>query len=119
MKSKEFFQTDPSGFYLYPTQANELFLSPGSFNIPFGAVELPPPDAGPGMVQRWAGDAWSEVEDNRGASLYLSGSSEAYVLGSVVEIGNESVSYDGGGPIPDWLARTPSRQSDNDVPEAE
>ncbi|AJC15147.1 hypothetical protein [Pandoraea sputorum] len=107
MEPKTVYQTDEHGRFLYPTTAHELFLSPGKYNVPYGAVETEPPDTETGKVQKWTDGVWKLVEDNRGKSLYVVHSGDKYSLSTVVEIDGESVTYHGAGPIPAWLAETP------------
>lgn len=106
MKTIDVYQTDANGFFLYAATASELFLSPGTFNIPYGAVTDAPPKAVMGKAATWDGNAWRMVEDNRSVRLYVARSGAEYQLGSVVNIDGESVTYHGGGPIPDWLTKT-------------
>ncbi|WZB70777.1 hypothetical protein WJ968_37155 [Achromobacter xylosoxidans] len=39
---KKVYQTDSDGLYLYESIANELAMTPGRFNVPFGAYEDAP-----------------------------------------------------------------------------
>ena len=74
MATKTVYQSDPiSGIYLFTTQANELALAPGLFNIPFGAYEEAPPAVPEGEVAQWnpTSSAWMAVEDHRGETFYL------------------------------------------------
>jgi len=112
MKTKAVYQTDQRGFFLYESEAHELALAPGYFNIPNGAYELKPPATGAGMVARWLEDGWSLVEDHRSDILYYIKTPateetpaliEQYVIGTEATADGELVSYDGGGPIPAWL----------------
>lgn len=107
MKAKNVFQTDPHGFFLYPTMAHELNLSPDSFNVPYGAVEMAPPAAKEGSIPKWDGSAWTVVEDHRDLKLYIARDGAEYQFASAVDLDGESVTYDGGGPIPSWLTETP------------
>ncbi|VVD98358.1 hypothetical protein PCO31110_02007 [Pandoraea communis] len=106
MESKVVYQADEVGFFLYPTMAYELYLSPGDFNVPYGAVEAQPPTVEGGMVPMWDGAAWSVVEDHRGKKLYVAHTGHEYQLGAAVDVSGESVTYHGGGPIPPWLTET-------------
>ncbi|WP_336726352.1 phage tail protein [Achromobacter ruhlandii] len=106
MATKTVYQTDPvSGIYLFATQANELALVPGVFNIPFGSYEDAPPAVAAGEVARWnqATSGWDVVEDHRGEVFYLVKDGMEYALGSVVEIEGGSTSYPGWGEVPAWL----------------
>ncbi|MNV10990.1 hypothetical protein D3C71_1015360 [compost metagenome] len=100
---KTVFQTDDDGLFLYPTIAHQLALSPDSFNIPYGAQTIPPPDAPAGTVARWSGKRWDVVQDHRGIALWISATGEPYSLGSVAELDGTVYSYPGWGPVPDWL----------------
>lgn len=55
------YQTDETGYFLGPTEADESPLEPGQYLIPRGAVEPAPPALNPGERARWTGAAW-EVE---------------------------------------------------------
>ncbi|MBN4667202.1 phage tail protein [Pandoraea nosoerga] len=103
MEKKTVYQTDEHGFFLYSATAHELYLSPGNFNVPYGAVEVQPPTVESGKVPMWDGATWSVVEDHRDKTLYVAESGREYQLGTAVEIDGESVTYLGGGPIPPWL----------------
>ncbi|GAB1835292.1 phage tail protein [Achromobacter xylosoxidans] len=110
MATKTVYQSDPiSGIYLFTTQANELALAPGLFNIPFGAYEESPPDVPAGEVAQWNPtlSAWIAVEDHRGETLYLVKDGTAYEMGSSVEIDGEPASYPGWGKVPAWLTLIP------------
>lgn len=106
MSSLTVYQTDADGAYLFPVQANEIALQPGQFNIPYGAVEAEPPTVPSGQVAQWVDGAWSTVEDNRSATLYVASSGEQYTLGESIEVDSASVSYNGLGAIPNWLTTT-------------
>lgn len=101
------YQTDPLGFFLYEDQAHELLHQPGDFNIPYGAVTVAPPAAPAGHVQRLVDGEWVVVEDHRKDVLYVVESGAPYQIGSTVEVDSASVTYDGGGPVPDWLTTVP------------
>lgn len=103
MEKKTVYQTDEHGFFLYPAIAHELYLSPGGFNVPYGAVEVQPPNVDGGMVSMWDGAAWSVVEDHRGTKLYVAESGREYQIGTALEVDGQSVTYHGGGPVPPWL----------------
>lgn len=107
METKPVFQTDQSDFYLYEAVANELPLSPGAFNIPYGAYEDRPPVAPEGMVARRNGNAWVVVEDHRRDVLYVVATGQQYSIGSHVEAEGDTLVYDGGGAVPAWLTDVP------------
>ncbi|MCP2517041.1 phage tail protein [Achromobacter mucicolens] len=100
---KPVYQTDSNGIYLYETRAAELPLSPGDFNIPFGAYEDAPPPAPHGYVAQREATGWKLVEDHRGTNLRITSTGEPYQLGTEAGAADESVVYNGIGPIPDWL----------------
>ncbi|SAI47496.1 tail fiber assembly protein [Bordetella ansorpii] len=99
------YQADAEGIYQYPTYANELSLDPGTFNVPYGAVLTPPPDAPAGQVARARGDAWELVEDHRTERLFRTdlATVDPYNFGQVLLIDGQAVRYPGWGPIPAWL----------------
>ncbi|OFS32844.1 hypothetical protein HMPREF3069_28325 [Achromobacter xylosoxidans] len=109
MDTRTVFQTDNDGLFLYETEAHELPLSPGTFNIPFGAVDTPPPRVQPGQVARHTGKKWEQVEDHRAAMLQVVATEERYIIGQAVEIGGRRLTYAGWGPLPDWLSTAPAR----------
>ncbi|MCF7770443.1 MAG: phage tail protein [Achromobacter sp.] len=109
MATKTVYQTDPvSGIYLFATQANELALVPGVFNIPFGSYEDAPPAVAAGEVARRnpATSGWEVAEDHRGEVFYLVDGGAQYSLGSVVDVDGQPVSYPGWGKVPAWLTPT-------------
>ena len=97
--------------HLFTTQANELALAPGLFNIPFGAYEEAPPAVPEGEVAQWnpTSSAWMAVEDHRGETFYLVKDGTAYEMGSSVEVDGEPTSYPGWGKVPAWLTLIPAR----------
>lgn len=106
MATKTVYQTDPvSGIYLFATQANELALVSGVFNIPFGSYEEAPPAVAAGEVARWnqATSVWDVEEDHRGEVFYLVKDGSTYEIGSSVEIDGNPASYPGWGNMPAWL----------------
>lgn len=68
---KSVFQTDDDGLFLYETVANDLPLSPGAYNVPFGAYPDAPPAGGSGRWPRWTGNGWQMVEDHRATPLWV------------------------------------------------
>lgn len=93
------YQADANGFYLYESKASELALDPGNYNIPFGAVQSAPPKCIDGEVARLVNGEWGVVEDHRADTLYVVATGAKYTLGTAVD----GQSYDGGGPVPEWL----------------
>lgn len=105
-------QADEKGFHLFDTVAHELGLAPDHFNIPYRAYADLAPAAPPGMVQRRVDGAWAAVEDHRADALYYvkTPATETtpaviavYQLGATVDVDGIPASYDGGGPVPNWL----------------
>ncbi|WMD20915.1 phage tail protein [Achromobacter seleniivolatilans] len=115
---KTVYQTDSNGLYLYESVANELSLSPGSFNIPFGAYLDAPPQAEDGRRPRRDGDKWELVEDHRETSLWFAETGDQYTLGNVHDVDGVDVSYPGWGPIPAWLTAVAPVQSAQGAAEA-
>ncbi|CAN0622121.1 conserved protein of unknown function [Burkholderia multivorans] len=111
MEVKIVYQTDvATGAFMYAATAHET-LQPSHFNIPFGCVETPPPDAPAGQVAQWVDGAWQLVADNRGGPLYVVASGAQYEIGRTVEVNNASVSYNGLGAVPGWLTATEPEQA--------
>lgn len=103
MKTKTVYQTNQDGLFLHETVANELALSPGMYNVPYGAQEEAPPSIPAGKAARWDGKRWTLVEDRRHATLYVAETGELYTFGEQAEVAGEPVSYAGWGPLPGWL----------------
>jgi hypothetical protein len=55
---KTVFQTDPQGYFVGLTVADESPLEPGVFLIPAGAVEIEPPSIPEGYRARWTSGTW-------------------------------------------------------------
>ncbi|MBR8657438.1 phage tail protein [Achromobacter sp. Marseille-Q0513] len=105
---KSVFQTDDDGLFLYETVANDLPLSPGAYNVPFGAYPDAPPAGGSGRWPRWTGNGWQMVEDHRATPLWVAETGESYAIGSKIKLrgGVDDVRYPGWGPLPAWLSDT-------------
>lgn len=112
MSSITVYQADPQGFFLYATEAYELPLQLGDFNVPYGALIDAPPAATQGYVARAGENGWQLVEDHRQDRLFYvlqpaAGDELAvfaeYVIGSEVSVDGQELRYDGGGPVPAWL----------------
>jgi len=112
---KRVYQTDQNGVFLYESHASELPLSPGSFNIPFGAVEDAPPAAPAGMVAQQQASGWSLVEDHRADELWAVSTGAPYHLGDKVGADGQMMSYSGLGPVPDWLTQSAPIQAVDEV----
>jgi len=97
------YQTDADGAFLHPVTAHELAMSPGVYNVPFGAKLAAPPEAPAGQVAVAAGDLWFTVEDHRQDTLYVVASGQPYAINTTLLIDAAAVRYTGLGPIPDWL----------------
>ncbi|CUI71171.1 hypothetical protein [Achromobacter xylosoxidans] len=104
MNKKTVYQTNNDGLFLYETEANELALSPGAFNIPFGAVEAAPPKSQAHQVARYTGKKWEIVEDHRRSILNVVATGERYVIGQVVQLDDKPHVFPGWGPVPEWLS---------------
>ncbi|ANY17224.1 hypothetical protein [Bordetella pseudohinzii] len=102
---KKVFQTDDDGLYLYESVANGLALTPGTFNIPYGACDDAPPAPPAGKWPRRLGDAWVMVEDYRTTPLWVVGTGAPYSIGGELDVGDGKVCYPGWGPLPSWLTR--------------
>ncbi|MCD0498546.1 phage tail protein [Achromobacter sp. MY14] len=96
-------QTDPNGFFLHEVGASELALSPGDFNIPFGAYVDAPPTVPAGKVARREGDRWVVVDDHRSTPLWNVETAQPYSVGTSATVDGKEVLYPGYGPIPAWL----------------
>lgn len=115
---KEVFQTDGHGLFLYKTAAHELPLSPGNFNIPYGAYEDAPPKPVAGKWPRREGNSWVMVEDHRTTPLWVVDSGAAYSVGAEVESTAGKLCYPGWGPLPKWLTTVePSPPAEDPVTE--
>lgn len=94
---KAVFQTDNDGLYLYQSTANELALTPGTFNIPYGAYEDAPPAPPAGKWPRRLGDAWAMVDDYRTTPLWVVETGAPYSIGAQHDGTIGKVSYPGWG----------------------
>ncbi|CAB3636745.1 phage tail protein [Achromobacter marplatensis] len=99
------FQTDNEGLLLFRSVANELDLTPGAFNIPYGAYEDEPPKPSSGKWPRRVDDAWVMVEDFRTTPVWVVETGASYSIGAVLDGAGGNVSYPGWGPLPDWLTQ--------------
>ena len=114
MESIIVYQADALGFFIYPTTAYELGLQPGDYNVPYGAKRTAPPEAPAGFVARSSGpEEWILVEDHRKDELYYVATPavgdtlavyKPYSMGTLVVVDGQEFIYDGGGPVPSWLA---------------
>ncbi|CAB3741836.1 hypothetical protein LMG1866_05661 [Achromobacter ruhlandii] len=100
---KDVFQTDDDGLYLYQSVANELALTPGAFNIPFGAYEDAPPTPPAGKWPRRQGSVWVMVEDYRTTPLWVVETGAPYSLGAEHDGADGKAIYPGWGKLPAWL----------------
>lgn len=115
---KAVYQTNHDGLFLYESVANELALTPGTFNIPFGACEDPPPQAPSGKCPRRVGNAWELVDDHRTTPLWVVETGAPYQVGAEHEGASGSVRYPGWGPLPNWLTRVAPPPAENGAPGA-
>lgn len=100
---KDVFQTGEGGLYLYKSIANELALTPGAFNIPYGAFEDAPPAPPAGKWPQRVGEAWIMVDDYRTTPLWVVETGSPYSIGAEHDGAGGTVSYPGWGKLPDWL----------------
>lgn len=100
---KVVYQTAPNGLFLHEVEASELALSPGEFNIPFGAYVDAPPRAPAGTVARRDGSRWILVDDHRNTPLWITETGQPYSLGTSATVDGQDTAYPGYGPVPDWL----------------
>ncbi|MPS80918.1 MAG: phage tail protein [Achromobacter sp.] len=100
---KVVYQTAPNGLYLHEVGASELSLTPGEFNIPFGAYADAPPTAPTGKVACRDRDRWVLADDHRNTSLWVLETGLPYSVGTSATVGGQDVAYPGYGPIPAWL----------------
>ena len=103
---KSVFQTDDDGLFLYETVANDLPLSPGAYNVPFGAYPDAPPRQRPlaALDGQWLADG---RRPSRHAAMG-GGNGESYAIGSKIKLrgGVDDLRYPGWGPLPAWLSDT-------------
>lgn len=115
---KEVFQTDDAGLYLYASVANELALTPGVFNIAYGAYEDAPPAPPAGKWPRRVGEVWVMVDDYRTTPLWVVETGTPYLIGAEQDGASGKVSYPGWGTLPAWLtADEPPRPAEVDSDE--
>ena len=68
---KTVFQTDNEGYFVGVTQADPDPLTPNSWLIPAGCVDVPPPATGTREAARWNAGTWQIVPDFRGHTYWL------------------------------------------------
>ena len=100
---KDVFQTGKGCLYLYKSIANELALTPGAFNIPYGAFEDAPPAPPAGKWPQRVGEAWIMVDDYRTTPLWVVETGSPYSIGAEHDGAGGTFSYPGWGKLPDWL----------------
>lgn len=106
---KSVFQTNDDGLFLYEAAANALPLTPGSFNVPFGAFGDAPEAPPAGKWPRRVGDAWVMVDDYRTTPLWVVATGAPYSIGSEHDGVDGKARYPGWGKLPAWLTTdTPS-----------
>ncbi|MDR2188761.1 MAG: hypothetical protein LBE62_12065 [Azonexus sp.] len=103
MSTKTYHQLDAYGCYVFSAEARAFPDDPENYNIPGDAITIAPPIASSGSVARWTGSAWEIVADHRRDTLYRIASGQTYSIGADAE----GQSYNGLGPIPEWLSETP------------
>lgn len=101
---------------MYQTDSSGLLNGKTQYPVKgFGDVVITPPEATEGHIARWSssvdrhdptfgeGDtgSWEVIEDNRKVDLYIE-HGQKYEIGS----DHDGQSYDGLGPVPDWLSKT-------------
>ena len=95
--------------------ADESPLEPGIFLLPQYTTQTKPPEELGGFVLRYdvEADEWSHVRHWGDSPLFLTATGEPYQLDAPID----GVSFDGFGPLPDWLAdkERPSAAFDWDV----
>lgn len=103
------YQTNPTGVFLHALQADENPRRPGSYLIPAGAIETPPPEIPAGKSARWDGASWSLIDgtvDEAAAAVDLAEERAAMVLTrlqfALVCVGAEIMTAD---EAEAWLAR--------------
>lgn len=100
---KDVFQTGEGGLYLYKSIASELALTPGAFNIPYGAHEDAPPAPPAGKWPQRVSEAWVMVDYYRTTPLWVVETGMPYSVGAEHEGAGGTVSYPGWGKLPAWL----------------
>lgn len=112
---KTVYQTNSDGLFLHETVAHELALDPGSYNVPYGALEQAPPAAPQGNVPQWNGKKWTIIEDHRHDRLWHVANGHEYTIGTEVEIDGKSLRFPGWGTLPLWLTSTEPSQARHEV----
>jgi hypothetical protein len=100
---KVVYQTSPDGLFIHEVGASELSLSPGEFNIPFGAYVDAPPAAPAGKVARREGNDWILIDDHRNTPLWIAETGLHYSVGTSATVDGQELAYPGYGQIPSWL----------------
>lgn len=80
MPTKTVYQTGHLGLYVGLATAYESPLEPGVFLIPGGCVEVQPPDAPEGKIQRWNGKRWELLNYLNGLVVYSTANGDPLTL---------------------------------------
>lgn len=97
------YQTDSTGLFVHAAVAHELPLAPGTYNVPHGALIVPPPLLDVGQAALAVGESWIVVPDHRADTLYRVDTGEPYSVGTAVTVDGQVVRYPGFGQLPGWL----------------
>ena len=103
----EVYQTDANGIYTHSDMANELPLSRGTYNVPYGAKLTRPPETPPDKAALAVGESWTILDDHRQDTFYRADTGEKYEFERTIALDGGAVRYIGVGEVPAWLTSNP------------
>lgn len=101
------YQTNVNGIYMHEVVANELALSPGTYNVPYGAKLNSPGEIPQGKAALAVGENWTFLDDHRQDTFYRVDTGEQYQFDTAIAVDSGVVRYVGVGEVPAWLTTTP------------
>lgn len=73
-------QLDSEGYFIGTTFADPDPLNLDNYLIPAGCIDVAAPDTAPGIIARWDGDKWVEIENHIGETVYSTADGRAIVI---------------------------------------
>lgn len=83
-------QLDADNLYIGQTYADlDIMARDGSYLIPAGCIDVPPPTVPEGRAARWNGEGWDFIKDRRGQTAYRKTDGTPVVIDTVGEISDD------------------------------